>query len=228
MHGDGGTVRGLPLVRVVTRRTRRDRLWTICRSWPTALRLPGQRSRIAPAATRTCWTTSGPMSLPGICPTPVWPMSEPGISFLASPVLHLGGAGGQHLRGGQRAVGVTSPRRTRTPWSCSPLRLPWQSPTYAGTGTNSRARADLQTLIDTSPVGVVVFDVEMGVVKSSNREARRIVDSLRNPGPVAGGISSTCVTCKRAGWVGGVPCGSSLMAEADERRPRRCGQRRWP
>ena len=45
-----------------------------------------------------------------------------------------------------------------------------------------RARADLETLIDTSPVGVAVFDVVTGAPKSFNREARRIVDSLRNPG----------------------------------------------
>ena len=45
-----------------------------------------------------------------------------------------------------------------------------------------RARADLETLIDTSPVGVVVFDAGTGAPKSFNREARRIVDSLRNPG----------------------------------------------
>jgi signal transduction histidine kinase/DNA-binding response OmpR family regulator len=44
-----------------------------------------------------------------------------------------------------------------------------------------RARADLETLIDTSPVGVVVFDAATGAPKSFNREARRIVDSLRDP-----------------------------------------------
>ena len=44
-----------------------------------------------------------------------------------------------------------------------------------------RARADLETLIDTSPVGVVVFDAVTGAPKSFNREARRIVDILRNP-----------------------------------------------
>ena len=43
------------------------------------------------------------------------------------------------------------------------------------------ARADLETLIDTSPVGVVVFDALTGTPKSFNREARRIVDSLRDP-----------------------------------------------
>ena len=44
-----------------------------------------------------------------------------------------------------------------------------------------RARADLETLIDISPVGVAVFDAATGVPKSFNREAGRIVDSLRNP-----------------------------------------------
>ena len=44
-----------------------------------------------------------------------------------------------------------------------------------------RARTDLETLVDTSPVGVVVFDASTGTPKSLNREARRIVDSLRDP-----------------------------------------------
>ena len=44
-----------------------------------------------------------------------------------------------------------------------------------------RARADLETLVNTSPVGVAVFDAATGVAKSFNREALRIVDSLRNP-----------------------------------------------
>ena len=43
-----------------------------------------------------------------------------------------------------------------------------------------RARAGLETLIDTSPVGVVVFDVRTGAPVSFNREAKRIVDGLRN------------------------------------------------
>ena len=44
-----------------------------------------------------------------------------------------------------------------------------------------RARADLETLTDTSPVGVVVFDVATATPRSLNREARRIVDSLCDP-----------------------------------------------
>ncbi len=45
-----------------------------------------------------------------------------------------------------------------------------------------RAKAGLETLIDTSPVGVAVFDSATGMPRSFNREATRIVDSLRGPG----------------------------------------------
>ena len=44
-----------------------------------------------------------------------------------------------------------------------------------------RARADLETLVNTSPVGVVVFDARTGTPVSFNREARRILDILRDP-----------------------------------------------
>ncbi len=44
-----------------------------------------------------------------------------------------------------------------------------------------RARADLETLLEASPVGVVILDAVMGVPKSFNKEARRIVGSLLNP-----------------------------------------------
>ena len=45
-----------------------------------------------------------------------------------------------------------------------------------------RARADLEALVETSPVGVVVFDAKSGRPVSFNREARRIVEGLRMPG----------------------------------------------
>ena len=44
-----------------------------------------------------------------------------------------------------------------------------------------RARADLETLVNTSPVGVAVFDAKTGAPVSFNREALRIVESLREP-----------------------------------------------
>ena len=44
-----------------------------------------------------------------------------------------------------------------------------------------RARADLEALVDTSPVAVVVFDARAGRLTSFNREARRIADLLLTP-----------------------------------------------
>ena len=45
-----------------------------------------------------------------------------------------------------------------------------------------QARADLEALIETSPVGVVVFDAKSGRPVSVNREARRIAEGLRTEG----------------------------------------------
>ena len=60
-----------------------------------------------------------------------------------------------------------------------------------------RARRDLETLIETSPVGVFVFDAATGGMVSSNREARRIVESLRTPGRPLEELLGT-IACRRA------------------------------
>ena len=44
-----------------------------------------------------------------------------------------------------------------------------------------RARADLEALVNTSPVGVVVFDAKSGDPVSYNRETLRIIEGLRDP-----------------------------------------------
>ena len=60
-----------------------------------------------------------------------------------------------------------------------------------------RARADLEALIDTSPVGVAVFDALTGSLKSINREARRIAASLGGPGQFPEMLLDV-ITCQRA------------------------------
>ena len=60
-----------------------------------------------------------------------------------------------------------------------------------------RARADLEALIETSPVGVVVFDVGTGRRVSLNLEARRIVNSLCNSGQFAEDLLGI-LTCRFA------------------------------
>ena len=106
---------------------------------------------------------------------------SPRVSFLAAPVLHLGQRVGSvflaekeegpeftpedeetlTLFAAQAALAIANARRHRE---------------------ERRARAGLETLIETSPVGVAVLDAATGLPVSFNREALRIVDSLRDPG----------------------------------------------
>ena len=112
---------------------------------------------------------------------------SPRVSFLAAPVLHLGQRVGSVflaekegdreftqededtlvMFASQAAMAIANARRHRE---------------------ERRARADLETLLDTSPIGVVVLDALTGAPKSLNREARRIVDSLRDPDQTAEGL----------------------------------------
>lgn len=60
-----------------------------------------------------------------------------------------------------------------------------------------RARVDLETLINTSPVGVVVFDARTGALVSFNRESGRIIDNLRDAEQSARELLQT-LTIRRA------------------------------
>ena len=59
------------------------------------------------------------------------------------------------------------------------------------------ARADLEALVETSPVGVAVFDAGSGWPKWFNREARRIVEVLLTPGSPPESLLEQ-ITLKRA------------------------------
>ena len=58
-----------------------------------------------------------------------------------------------------------------------------------------RARADLEALIEITPVGVLVIDAGTGLPVSSNREANRLIVTLREPGRPAEELMET-VTCR--------------------------------
>ena len=60
-----------------------------------------------------------------------------------------------------------------------------------------QARADLEALIETSPVGVAVFDAGSGWPKWFNREAKRIVEVLLTPGSPPESLLEQ-ITLKRA------------------------------
>ncbi len=64
-------------------------------------------------------------------------------------------------------------------------------------GAERQARADLEALVETTPVGVVVFDGRSGLPVSFNREARRIVDGLCGPGQGPEELLGV-MTCRRA------------------------------
>ena len=54
-----------------------------------------------------------------------------------------------------------------------------------------RARADLETLVNTAPVGVLVFDAENGELRTANREAKRLVGEHLLPGGSVKDLLST-------------------------------------
>ena len=60
-----------------------------------------------------------------------------------------------------------------------------------------RARADLEALVDTSPVGVAVFDTRTGQPVLINREARRIAEGLVAPDRSAEQLLEV-MKCRRA------------------------------
>ena len=61
----------------------------------------------------------------------------------------------------------------------------------------ARTRADLDTLVETSPVGMVVFDARTGRPVSFNREAARMVEALGRPGQPPGRVLEA-MTCRFA------------------------------
>ena len=98
----------------------------------------------------------------------------------AVPVRH----GGKHV--GNLFLGEKADGRTFTDEDEEVLGLfaPQAAAAIANARTHrdeQRARADLEALVETSPVGLAVFDAGTGPLVSFNREARRLVGMLHNP-----------------------------------------------
>ena len=133
------------------------------------------------------------MGLTDVLPFPV-------SSFLTAPMLHAGEAVGNiHLAkqepgedytkedvetlvmfASQAALVISNARRHRE---------------------EQRARSDLEILIDTTPVGVAVFDARTGEPVSSNREALRIARALLEPGQAPEELLSTMTVRRSDGRV---------------------------
>ena len=117
------------------------------------------------------------MGLPEFLPPlPVGPI----VSFLAAPILRKDAHVGNIFVAEKEGGGDFSheDEETLVMFASQAAMAIANARTYRD---EQRARADLETLIDTSPVGVVLFDARTGTPVSFNREARRIVDRLREP-----------------------------------------------
>ena len=104
----------------------------------------------------------------------------PVLSFLAAPIFHRGERAGNLYLAGKEADGefTREDEETLVMFASQAALVIANARKYRD---EQRARADLETLIHTSPVGVVVFDAQTGAPRSFNREAKRIVDILRSP-----------------------------------------------
>ena len=112
---------------------------------------------------------------------PELPLSTPVGPFLLAPIIHVGELVGTiYLSREQGEPEFSSADEEILVMFASQAALVIANARrYHG---ERRSRLDLETLIDTSPVGVVVIDAGGRGVVSANREARRIAADLHPPG----------------------------------------------
>ena len=137
-------------------------------AWPDGLRL-FEHLRALAAPLRLPDLDAWIRSL-GLSPFPV-----PGGSFQATPMRHRGAAAGGFFLGG-KAGGFTDADE-----EVLVLLAAQAAAALANARAHReerRARAGLEALVETCPVGVVVFDAATGVPLSLNREAGRILAGL--------------------------------------------------
>ena len=118
------------------------------------------------------------------------------FSFLAAPMFHLGHRVGHVFVGYKdegRAEFTQADEETLVMFAAQAALVIANARTYR---EERRARADLETLVNTSPVGVVVFDAATGGMTSVNREALRLVDGLREEDQAPEALLEV-VTCVR-------------------------------
>ena len=107
---------------------------------------------------------------------PAMPVS-PKLTFLVAPIRHLGERVGTFFLAEKEGGREFTPEdeETLVMFASQAALVVANARRYQD---EQRARADLETLIDTTPVGVVVLDANHGKPVSLNREALRIVSSL--------------------------------------------------
>ena len=102
-------------------------------------------------------------------------------SFLTAPIRHVGRAVG-NIYLGKQDTGDEFSREDEETLVMFASQVALVIANARRYREEQRARADLEALINTSPVGVVVFDARTGAPVSFNLEATRIVGDLLTPG----------------------------------------------
>ena len=125
-------------------------------------------------------------------PLPGW---DRAFSLLAAPIFHRGARVGHVFVGGTEdgEEFTQADEETLVMFASQAALVIANARTHR---EERQARADLETLVNTSPVGVVVFDARTGEMASVNREAMRIVDGLRDADQPAEELLDV-VTCVR-------------------------------
>ena len=100
------------------------------------------------------------------------------LPFLAAPIRHLGESVGAFYVGEKGLEFTPEDEETLVMFASQAALVIANARRHRD---ERRARADLETLVNTTPVGVLVFDAKTGGVTSVNREARRIVSGLHMP-----------------------------------------------
>ena len=100
------------------------------------------------------------------------------LPFLAAPIRHLGESVGAFYVGEKELEFTPEDEETLVMFASQAALVIANARRHRD---EQRARADLETLVNTTPVGVLVFDAKTGGVTSVNREARRIVSGLHMP-----------------------------------------------
>ena len=109
---------------------------------------------------------------------PPMAVSSP-LPFLAAPIRHLGESVGAFYVGEKELEFTPEDEETLVMFASQAALVIANARRHR---EEQRTRTDLETLVNTTPVGVLVFDAKTGGVTSVNREARRIVSDLCAPG----------------------------------------------
>ena len=109
---------------------------------------------------------------------PPMAVSSP-LPFLAAPIRHLGESVGAFYVGEKELEFTPEDEETLVMFASQAALVIANARRHRD---ERRARTDLETLVNTTPVGVLVLDAKTGGVTSVNREARRIVNDLCAPG----------------------------------------------